>query len=58
MGIINDAVQLSLDLEHWNRVNSDEQPINVSFDLDEEVEWEKHARDAERDGDEGSEPLN
>lgn len=49
-GIINDAVQLSLDLDHWNRVNPDEDPIHEGFDLDDEVEWEKHARDAERDG--------
>lgn len=50
-GILNDAVQLSLDLEYWNRKNPEEDPIQLGFDMDDEIEWEKLARDAERDDD-------
>jgi hypothetical protein len=57
IGIINDAVQLSFDLEHWNRINPNEEPITTSFDLDDEVEWEKHARDAEHENSDNTDTL-
>ena len=57
IGIINDSVQLSFDLEHWNRINPNEEPVMADFDLNDEVEWEKHARDADRENSD-SEPVN
>jgi hypothetical protein len=35
--VIGDMVQLKLDLDHWNRVNSDEAPIVLITDVTEDV---------------------
>jgi hypothetical protein len=35
--VVGDMVQLYLDLEHWNRVNPDEQPIVLVTDTTEDV---------------------
>ena len=31
--MVGDAVQLSLDQEHWNRIHPNEEPIQLQFDL-------------------------
>jgi len=36
--MLGDGFQLSLDLEHWNRINSDKEPIQVVFDFREDIE--------------------
>ena len=43
--MIGDAVQLSFDVEHWNRVNPNDQPIIVPMDFAPDVEWRKNAPD-------------
>jgi hypothetical protein len=37
--MVGDAVQLTLDLEHWNRVNPNEEPIVLPNDLQPDVDW-------------------
>lgn len=41
--MVGDAVQLSFDVEHWNRVNPKEQPIVMPMDFTDDVEWRKNA---------------
>ena len=41
--MIGDGLQLTLDLEHWSRIHSDEEPIVVDMDLTDEIEWRKNA---------------
>jgi hypothetical protein len=37
--MVGDAVQLTLDLDHWNRKHSDDEPINLPNDLQPDVDW-------------------
>jgi hypothetical protein len=46
--MVSDGYSLSLDLEHWNRVNPDKEPIQLPMDLTMDVEIRK----ASDDGDE------
>lgn len=41
--MVGDAVQLSFDAEHWNRVNSDKEPIPLELDFAPDVEWRKNS---------------
>jgi hypothetical protein len=41
--MIGDGLQLTLDLEHWNRINPTEEPITADMDLTDEIEWRKNA---------------
>lgn len=43
--MVGDAVQLSFDVEHWNRINPNEEPIVMPMDFTEDVEWRKNAPD-------------
>jgi hypothetical protein len=43
--VVGDIVQLSLDIDHWNGVNPDDQPIIVQTDFMPDVEWRKNAPD-------------
>jgi hypothetical protein len=45
--MVGDALQLSLDLDHWNSANPDEEPIQVPLDFTDDVEWRKNAPDEE-----------
>lgn len=42
-GIIGDALQLSLDADHWNSINAKEEPIAIPLDFTEDVEERKNA---------------
>ena len=42
--MVSDGVQLTLDQDHWNRVNSNEEPINLPMDLTPDIEWIKNAK--------------
>src|ERR1044071_1873049 len=37
--VVSDMVQLSFDVEHWNRINPTEASIVVPTDLTDDVEW-------------------
>lgn len=41
--VVGDMVQLSLDVDHWNSINSKDEPIVVQTDFTEDVEWRKNA---------------
>jgi hypothetical protein len=41
--MIGDALQLTLDLDHWNSINPKEEPLTAELDLTDEVEWRKNA---------------
>lgn len=41
--IIGDALQLSLDADHWNSINMEEDPIDIPLDFNEDVEERKNA---------------
>lgn len=46
--MLGDALQLSFDLDHWNSVNTDEEPIALSFDFTDDIE-ERKSLDSEDD---------
>jgi hypothetical protein len=41
--MVGDAVQLSFDAEHWNRINPEQEPIVPELDFGPDVEWRKNA---------------
>ena len=41
--MVGDALQLDLDAEHWNNINSNEEPIQLPLDFTDDVEWAKNA---------------
>lgn len=47
--MVSDGYQLTLDLEHWNRVNSDKEPITLPMDLTLDIEIRRAAEDDESD---------
>ncbi len=40
--MVGDGLQLSLDQDHWNRVNPKDEPIELPLDLTPDVEWRKN----------------
>lgn len=47
--MVGDGLQLTLDVDHWNRINPDEEPIQMLMDFTDDVEWRKNAPDEERE---------
>jgi len=43
--MVADGLHLTLDADHWNNENSDQEPIQVPLDLEFDVEIEKAKRD-------------
>lgn len=43
--MIGDAVQLTFDVMHWNRVNESEQPIEMPMDFTDDVQWRMNEPD-------------
>jgi hypothetical protein len=41
--MVGDGVQLSLDKDHWNRIHPQEEPIQVDFDFNDDIEWRRNA---------------
>lgn len=37
--MVGDAVQLTFDVMHWNRVNEAEEPIRMEMDFNDDVQW-------------------
>ena len=46
--MVGDGLQLSLDVDHWNSINPEDEPIVVPLDFTEDVEWRKNSPDDER----------
>ena len=47
-GMVSDGVQLTFDVQHWNRINPNEEPISADMDLTDEVQWRINAPDEDR----------
>jgi hypothetical protein len=47
--MVGDGLQLSFDVDHWNSVNPNEEPIVIPLDLTDDVEWRKNAPDEEEE---------
>ena len=43
--MVDDGVQLSLDLDHWNSIRPVEEHITLPMDLELDIEWRKNAMD-------------
>ena len=41
--MVGDGLQLTLDADHWNRVNPEQGQIVMQLDFTDDVEWRKHA---------------
>jgi hypothetical protein len=46
--MVGDAVQLTFDVTHWNRINQHEEPIVMPMDFTDDVEWRINAPGGER----------
>lgn len=55
--IIGDALQLSLDLDHWNSINPSEEPIDIPLDFTEDVEERKNATTPLKSQTENEKPI-
>lgn len=47
--MVDDGVQLSLDLDHWNSMRPDDEHIVLPMDLELDIEWRKNAMDHDDD---------
>jgi hypothetical protein len=45
--MVDDGVQLSLDLDHWNSMRPEDEHISFPMDLEPDIEWRKNAMDHE-----------
>ena len=43
--MVSDGAQLTFDMEHWNRINPTEEPIDLPMDLTPDIEWRKNTPD-------------
>ena len=43
--IVGDVVQLTLDVDHWNRINAAHEPLDVATDFTPDLEWRMNGPD-------------
>lgn len=43
--MVGDAVQITLDADHWNVAHAEEEPIVMEMDFAEDVQWRLNAPD-------------
>ena len=43
--MVSDGLQLTFDMEHWNNINPEEDPIDLPMDLELDIEWRKNTPD-------------
>ena len=41
--MVGDALQLTIDVRHWNRINPNEEPVQIELDFNDDVEWRLNA---------------
>jgi hypothetical protein len=46
--MVGDGLQLTLDADHWNSINSKDEPIMLPMDLGPDIEWRKNAPDDDK----------
>lgn len=49
--MVGDGLQLVRDVDHWNSINADQDPIQVELDFTDDVEWRKNEPASESDAD-------
>lgn len=49
--MVDDGVQLSLDLDHWNSIRPEDDRISLPWDLSPDIEWRKSSMDDDEEGD-------
>jgi hypothetical protein len=47
--MVGDGLQLSLDVDHWNRVHPTDDPLAIELDIGPDVEWAKNAPDEDEE---------
>lgn len=45
--MVGDGLQLTLDAEHWNRINPTDEPLVMPMDFTDDIEWRKNAPDGD-----------
>ena len=43
--MVGDAVQLTFDVMHWNRINTEVEPIDMPVDFTDDVQWRMNEPD-------------
>lgn len=43
--MVGDGLQLTLDADHWNSINQNDEPIILPMDFTDDIEWRKNAPD-------------
>lgn len=43
--MVDDGVQLSLDLDHWNSIRPEDEKIDLPMDISLDIEWRKNSMD-------------
>lgn len=41
--MVGEAGRMADDQDHWNRINPDQEPINIPLDIGPDVEWSRNA---------------
>ena len=41
--MVGDGLQLTLDVDHWNSINEEEEPIVMPMDFSDDIEWRKNS---------------
>jgi hypothetical protein len=39
--MVDDGLQLTYDADHWNRINSEDEPIQIPLDFTDDIQWRK-----------------
>lgn len=47
-GMVNDGVQLTFDIDHWNSISTEADQIHLPMDLTQDIEWRKNAPDEDQ----------
>ncbi len=48
--MVGDGLQLTLDADHWNRINPRDEPIQIPMDFTDDIEWRKNTPDDDGKG--------
>jgi hypothetical protein len=43
--MVGEAVRHTIDFDHWNRINPDQEPLQFPLDFTDDVEWRRNAPD-------------
>ncbi len=41
--MVGDGLQLTFDVKHWNRINPDQESVQVDLDFTDDVQWKMNA---------------